>query len=74
MFKKDHGPILHVKKAEDLTASAELKNVIAEAGRKKDKTVTASDTVQGFVSYMTFCRDIVRLLGDAVLLVKPQVY
>lgn len=74
LFKKAHGPILNVKKAEDLTASAELKKTIAEVARKKGKTVTATDTVQGFVNYRTFCGDIVRMIGDAVLLVRPQVY
>ena len=74
LFKKAHGPILYVKKAEDLTASAELKRTIAEMSKKKDRTVTASDTVQGFVNYRMFCRDIVQMLGDAVLLVNSQVY
>ena len=74
LFKKAHGPILFVKKVEDLTASAEFKKSIEEFSRKKEKTVTATDTIQGFVNYKIFCRDIVRMLGDAVLLVKPQVY
>ena len=74
LFKKAHGPILHVKKMEDLTASAEFKKSVAEVQKKKEKTVTVSDTVQGFVNYDMFCADIVKMLGDAVLLVKPTVY
>ncbi len=41
---------------------------------KKASLVTAEDTVQGFVSYQTFCKDLVQMLGDAVLLVQGNLY
>ena len=46
----------------------------ASPQKKKAQTTTAGDTVQGFVSYKIFCLDIIRMLGDGVLLVRPQIY
>ena len=45
-----------------------------EKTQKKASLVKASDTVQGFVNFYTFCEDIVRMLGDGILLVKPNIY
>ena len=42
--------------------------------QRKASLVKASETVQGFVGYAQFCKDLVQMLGDAVLLMKPQIY
>ena len=42
--------------------------------KKKPDIVKAADTVQGFITYSKFCADVVRMLGDGVFLVKPNIY
>ena len=62
LFRKGHGPILQVKKLDE------------EEKKKKATLVKAKDTVQGFIKFEQFCKDLVSMLGDAVLLVKPKVF
>lgn len=69
LFRKAHGPILEVKKVED-SQQNELRNSL----QKKASLVKAADTVQGFIHYSTFCKDLVQMIGDAVLLIKPKIY
>ena len=66
LFRKAHGQILEVKKIGD--------NVRSSQQKKKAELVRATDTVQGFVSFQMFCKDLVKMLGDAVLLVSPSIY
>ena len=66
LFRKAHGPILEIKMI--------VGDVRSSQQKKKAELVKASDTVQGFISFQTFCKDLVKMLGDAVLLLTPGVY
>ena len=70
LFRKAHGPILRIRRVE---VDDETVNFFNDTS-KKASLVTASETVQGFCSFKQFCIDLVRMLGDGVLLVSPDIY